>query len=778
MSAQNEGLFKGQVVDVTNSDLLPGASIYWEDELSGGVISDLDGNFEIKIGKLPRRLVITFVGYEKTIREITEKEVVKFQKFFLKPEELSLEEVIIRDRRPDEQIKNLETGKATIPIETIKNIPALFGEVDLFRSLQLLPGVQSAGEGTGGLFVRGGSADQNLIQIDGAPVYNASHFFGFFSVFNPDALEKVELYKGNMPASFGGRLSSLIDVSLREGNNKQIRGEGGIGTISSRFTLDGPLFSEKSTFAISARRTYADVFLGFSSNPDVKNNKLNFHDLSGKFAFLLGEKDKLTFSTYQGSDFLGLERSFGLGWSNFVNSLKWNHSYSKDAYFDLEAYHSIYNYKIEFDDPDNGFVWKNQLSESGLKAQWTLLRGENLQTYWGVHSQYYHFAPIALIPAPGSNIQSIDTNPKSGVLNNLFAGMTYEISPKLSTEAGLRWGLFNQIGKGVDYTYAGGIPGPDVAITDTLNYSQFENIKFYQGLEPRIAFRYLINSQFSIKTAYNRNFQYVQIASNSSAGLPIDRWILAGTYVPPVRSDQVSLGFFHNFNQDKWELSLETYYKDFNNIIDLRNGASVLFTDNVETELLVGKGWAYGAEFLLRKNQGKTTGWFSYTYSRTWRQIEGVSQGLKYNPRYDRPNDFSIVVNHEFSNSWSAGLTFVYSTGQAVSFPIGSYQADRQNVPLYSEFRNEDRYPNYHRMDASITWRNPNKGRKWRGSWNASIYNLYGRKNPFAYTFGDIINDDINYDSSTDGPVTSIRPGIIMTYLFTFLPSITYNFEF
>jgi hypothetical protein len=248
--------------------------------------------------------------------------------------------------------------------------------------------------------------------------------------------------------------------------------------------------------------------------------------------------------------------------------------------------------------------------------------------------------------------------------------------------------------------------------------------------------------------------------------------------VPPIRSDQVSVGFFRNFNQDKWEFSVETYYKDFKNIIDLRNGASVLFTDNVETELLVGKGWAYGAEFLLRKNQGKTTGWLAYTYSRTWRQIDEVSKGQKYNPRYDRPNDLTLVLNHEFSGSWSAGLTFVYSTGQAVSFPIGSYQSDRQNVPLYSDFRNEDRYPNYHRMDASVTWRNSNKGRKWRGSWNASIYNLYGRKNPFAYTFGDVINNDIRYDSSTDGPVTSVRPGIIMTYLFTFLPSITYNFEF
>lgn len=778
LPAQQATFLKGQVVDVTSSEALPGASVYWADEIGTGVVSDLDGFFEIKTEKFPRSLVISFIGFEKSIRMINQKDSEKSQKFFLNPNQMSLEEIIIQERRPDEQVRNLETGKATMPIATIKNIPALFGEVDLFRSLQLLPGVQTAGEGTGGLFVRGGSADQNLVQIDGAPVYNASHFFGFFSVFNPDALEKVDLYKGNMPASFGGRLSSVIDVSLREGNNKQIRGEGGIGVISSRFTMDGPLFSEKSTFAISARRTYADVFLAFASDPDIRENRLNFHDFSAKFAFRIGEKDKLTFSTYQGSDFLGLESSFGLGWSNFVNSLKWNRTISKDVYFDLDAYHSIYDYKIEFDDPENGFEWKNKLSETGVKAQWSWLRGENLQTYWGVHSQLYHFAPIALIPAAESNIQQLDTNPKNGILNSVFAGMSYEISPRLSTEAGLRWSIFNQIGNGVDYTYEGGVPGPEIAITDTLRYSMLENIKFYQGLEPRIAFRYLINEQFSIKTAYNRNFQYVQIASNSSAGLPIDRWILAGTYVPPIRSDQISLGLFRNFDDNKWEFSAETYYKDFQNIIDLRNGATVLFTDNVETELLTGRGWAYGAEFLLRKNQGKTTGWLSYTYARTWREIAGISEGQKYNPRYDRPHDISLVINHEFSSAWSAGLTFVYTSGQAVSFPVGVYQTDRQSVPLYSDFRNEDRFPNYHRVDASVTWRNPNKGRKWRGSWNASIYNLYGRKNPFAYSFESIVNNDINYDSQTDGPITSARPGIIMTYLFTFLPSITYNFEF
>jgi hypothetical protein len=768
----------GEVLDVTNSEPLVGASIYWEGKTSSGVVSDVDGRFRLEITDLPYKLVISYVGYEQSVRVIGPKDAEKSIRFFLRPVEMSLDEIIIQERRPDAQVRNMEMGKASVPIETIKNIPALFGEVDLLRSLQLLPGVKSAGEGTTGIFVRGGSADQNLVQLDGAPVYNPSHFFGIFSVFNPDGLKSVDLYKGNMPASFGGRAASLIDVSLREGNNVRIRGEGGIGSISSRLTLDGPLFGENSTFIVSARRTYADLFLKLSSDENIKNNKLNFHDLSGKAAFVLSERDKLSFSSYQGRDFLGLDEEFGLGWTNWVSSVNWNRVSSERAYFDLQGYHSRYSYDVEFDDPESGFKWNNQLSESGLKAIWTILPNEKTTINWGIHSQYYHFAPIDLTPAPGSAIESITTNPKNGLLNNVFAAAEYAFSPKLSVEAGLRFGLFTQVGKGVDYLYEGGVPKVDVEITDSLSYRALEKMHSYHGLEPRIAFRYLLSDQFSVKAAYNRNFQYIQIASNSSAGLPIDRWILSGRYIEPVRSDQISLGLFHNFNQDKWEFSVEGYYKDLDNVIDLRNGAQVLFTDQVETELLAGKGWAYGAEFLLRKNIGKTTGWLAYTWSRTWRQIEGVSKGEAYNPRFDRPYDVTLVLNHEFSPSWSAGLTFVYTSGQAVSYPVGSYLVDNQSVPLYPEFRNMDRFPAYHRMDASITWKNADKGRRWRGSWNFSVYNLYGRKNPFAYEFRTIYNDDINFDTSTDGEIISARPGVVMTYLFTFLPSITYNFQF
>jgi hypothetical protein len=776
--AQQEIRLTGIVYDFDSNDPLPGANVYWQSAPQKGVVTDLDGAFTITVPDLPAKLVVSFIGFTESIRQFNEKDIEKDVKFYLKAEDLSLEEIIIQERRPDQNVKSLDMGKSVVPIQTIKNIPALFGEVDLLRSLQLLPGVQTAGEGTTGLFVRGGSADQNLIQLDGAPIYNPSHFFGFFSVFNPDALEGVEFYKGNIPATLGGRLSSVIDVSLKEGNYQKVRGEGGIGTISSRLTVDGPLLNENSSFVISGRRTYADVFLRLSQDENINNNSLYFYDLSGKFTFKLGEKDKLSLSSYYGSDFLGLSEQFGFGWDNWVSSITWNRNINERTFFDLNAYHSYYRYNLSFNDEDNGFLWDNVLSETGLRAEWSFLPNDKTQFNWGVHTQYYHFAPISLEPSEGSAIEPINTNPRNGWQNNLFVSAAHDFTARLRIEAGLRWGIYNRVGKGVSYVYEGDIPEPQAPILDTLNFNAFENMKFYQGLEPRFSMRYLLKDDLSIKAAYNRTFQYIQVATNNSAGLPLDRWVPADAFIPPIRADQVSIGLFKNLDRDKWEISTELYYKDFKNLVDLRQGASVIFTDNIETELLTGNGYAYGAEFLLRRNVGKTTGWLSYTYSRTWRRIEGISDDRWYNPRFDRPHDLTLVLNHEFNKSWSAGMTFIYTTGQAVTFPIGSYEIDNQRLPLYGNQRNADRFPDYHRMDASLTWKGTDKGRKWRGSWNLSIYNLYGRKNPFAYQFSDIINDEINFDPSGGQEIVTRRPGVVMTYLFTFLPALTYNFEF
>ena len=775
-SQENKSV-QGQILDAANLQPLVGASVYWEGQSQQGTISDLDGNFTLPVPVLPSKITVSYLGYEKSVRTIQVRDLEKVQRFYLKAEDFSLEEILIQERKGDEQVKNMEMGKSTLSIEALQSLPALFGEVDLLRSLQLLPGVKSAGEGTAGLFVRGGSADQNLVQVDGAPVYNASHFFGIFSVFNPDGLKKVDLYKGNMPASFGGRASALIDVTLREGERERLQGEGGIGTISSRITLQGPLLGEKSTFLISGRRTYADLFLKLSSDPDLKNNQLNFYDLNGKAAFSLSSKDKLSLSSYQGSDLLGLDGQFALGWANWVSAVNWNRVNSDSSFFDLQGYHSRYNYQVKFDNLENGFDWTNSLSESGVKAIWTRILTTKRTVFWGIHGQVYHFAPTDLKPATNNPINRRQTQGVQGLLSNAFIGITQEFSDQLTAELGLRQGIYAQVGKGKVYQYPENAPNPDVEPSDSVFYGKGELMQRYQGLEPRIALRYLLRPEFSLKISYNRNFQYVQIASNSSAGLPIDRWVLAGEYIRPIRSDQISLGAFHNFDQNRWELSVEGYYKDLDQVIDLRNGARILLSDKVETELLSGRGWAYGLEFLLRKNKGKTTGWLGYTWSRAWRQIDGISRDRAYNPRFDRPHDLSLVLNHQFSPAWTSSFTFVYSTGQAVSFPVGTYLVDNQSMPLYSDFRNENRFPDYHRLDVSVTWKNPDPGRKWKGSWNFGVYNLYGRKNPFSYDFRTIYNDQVNF-SSSDGEIVSARPGVVMTYLFTFLPSITYNFEF
>jgi len=766
----------GRVLEAETGQGLPGANVYWSSAPQGGVVTDENGNFRLEVQELPAEVVVSFIGFQMVSRRITSREQLSNQKFHLRSDEIALAEVVVTERRGDENVKSLEMGKTELPIATIKNIPALFGEVDLLRSLQLLPGIQTAGEGTTGLFVRGGSADQNLVQLDGAPIYNPSHFFGFFSVFNPDALENVTLYKGNMPAQYGGRLSSLIDVRMKEGNPHQIRGEGGIGTISSRLTLDGPI-NDKTTFAISGRRTYADLFLGLSNDPNIRNNSLYFYDLSGKVAYRPTEKDKITFSSYYGRDYLGLSDQFGFGWTNFVNSVIWQRTFTENLYLDLNAYHSRYEYEVGFDDEGSGFNWSNHFSESGIRGELVFMASDDFQVNTGLHSQFYHFAPLDFAPNPESNLNPISTNSRNALQNNVFVAATWNLSDRLSMELGLRKSFYQQIGRGVTYLYEDEIP-MEGTVSDTLSYGALEPMQFYRGWEPRAAARFLISDLSSIKAAYNRNYQYLQVASNSSAGLPIDRWIPADRYVQPISSDQFSLGYFKNLEGNQWEFSVEGYYKNFNNVIDLRQGANVLFSDNVETEILSGRGWAYGAEFLIRKNLGKTTGWLSYTYSRTFLQIEGISLGLPFNPRFDRPHDVSLVLNHEFNKRWSTSLTFVYTTGQAVTFPMGVYEMDNQRLPLFSELRNEDRFPDYHRMDFSVTHKTPDRGRRWRGSWNFSVYNLYGRKNPFSYQFTEILNETINFRPTVENPVTTRRPGVVKTYLFTFLPSLTYNFEF
>ncbi len=776
--AQEVEKITGYIKAEKTGEVLPGASIFWLGEETKGVVSDEQGFFEIDVFELPKTLVVSFVGFE--IKYLAVNSSSQKQALELELSELlqSLNEVVIEGDTDVSLVESVDMGKNTLSINTLKNIPSLFGEVDVLRSLQLLPGIQTAGEGTTGLFVRGGSSDQNLIQLDGAPVYNPSHFFGFFSVFNPDALESVDLYRGNIPARQGGRLSSVVDVKMKTGRTDRIHGEGGIGTISSKLSLDGPLFSDKSSFIISARRTYADLFLRAFGSDDIKNNLLYFYDLGGKLDFRIGDRDKISFTTFLGNDYLEVDGLFGFGWKNWVNSFNWNRIINKNLFLEVNGYYSQYGYNLVIEDEEDGFSWENLLSEGGLKGivNWSVNDKVNLEV--GLQNRYYHFFPLDMKVEPGSSLEPVVTNPVNAFQYDAFVSGDFDIDERLKVEAGLRVSAYNQIGRGAEYIYKDGPSGEEADILDTLFFKRFRKMQFYHGLEPRLAFRFKINEKLSFKAAYNRNYQYLQITANNSAGLPIDRWVLSNRYIEPQSLDQYSAGLFKSFGEQDWDLSLEGYYKDYDNIVDVRQGADLLFTDNIEAELLKGQAWSYGAEFMLKKNAGSFTGWLSYTYSRTFRKVPGISLGEAYNPRYDRPHDISLVMQRTFNSRLLANITFIYSTGQAVSFPVGSYAMDNQEIPLYGPKRNQDRFPDYHRMDASIVWKNKERGKNWKGSWSFSIYNLYGRKNPYLYQFTDIINNDVKYQSSSSDEIFSRRPGVVMTYLFTIMPSISYNFEF
>lgn len=770
-------IISGQVVDVLTGAELLGATLYWKDQPSTAVVSDDQGRFSLPSIPAVDSLELSYIGYQKQIIYVPAHSSSELLIRMI-PSAQGLAEFVVEGKSQFVHSQSTDLGRNIIDVERLKSLPSLFGEVDVLRSLQLLPGIQTAGEGTTGLFVRGGAADQNLIQLDGAPVYNPSHFFGFFSVFNPDALEQVDLYKGNIPATFGGRASSVVDITMKEGRPDRLHAAGGIGNISSKITLDGPLFSEKSSFLLTGRRTYADLFLKLSNDASINSNKLYFYDLGAKFTFRPSDRDKLSFSTYFGSDYLQAGNLFGFGWKNWVGSADWKRTLRPDLYLDLNAYSSRYRYQVEVMDNDNGFLWNNLLSESGVKTTLSYILNSANTFEVGMKSQLFHFRPVEMSTQPGSSLVPVETNPGNALLQSFFVSGESELGTKLKLETGLRWSLFARVGQGLEYQYEDSVYPSSQTITDTLYFSRLQLMKFYQGLEPRIAMRYSISPSLSLKASYNRNYQYTQVATNSSAGLPIDRWVLSGEYIRPLQADQFSAGLFKDIKGGIWEMSVETYYKKYQHLIDVRQGGEVLFSDQIEAEVFEGKGWSYGAELLLRKNTGRTTGWLGYTYSRTFRQVAGISLGQPYAPRYDRPHDVSLVLQHDFSKRLSGNATFVYATGQAVSYPVGSYVVDFQQLPLYPEERNEDRFPDYHRMDVSVTLKDKEKGKRWKGSWSLSVYNIYGRKNPYSYQFTDIINNDINFTSSSGDPIYSKRPGVVMTYLFTFLPSISYNFEF
>jgi hypothetical protein len=677
---------------------------------------------------------------------------------FLLEEAKNDEPIVIKSSAKGRTIAGTQTGIERLSTKEIKNIPVLFGEKDVLKTIQLLPGVKSAGDGNAGFFVRGGSADQNQILLDEANVYNASHLLGFFSTFNSDAIKDVTVYKGGMPAQYGGRLSSVLDIKMNDGNNQDFSMSGGIGIISSKLNIEGPLQKDKSSFLVSGRRTYADIFLGLSPDSTINKSKLYFYDLNAKMNYELGAKDKIYISGYFGQDKLGFSNQFGVNWGNATGTVRWNHIFNKKLFLNTSLIYSNYNYEINIKNGSNDFNIFSQIRDWNLKQdyQWNVNAKNNIRFGWS--SIYHTVRPGEITASETTSLNTLIQQKRYSLESGAYITNTYKASNKFNITYGARLTAFNVLGKGDFYNI-----NNNGDIVDTMSYKSGEVVKTYWNIEPRLALGYQFNSSSSVKASYVRNVQNMHLISNSTSSTPTDKWISSNNYIKPEISDQVSLGYYKNLAGNKYELTVEAYYKDLQNQIDYRDGADVFSTEAIEKALLFGKGRAYGLEWMLRKKTGKLTGWLSYTLSKTERKINGINNNQWYNARQDRTHDIAIVGMYQLNKKWVLSANWIFYTGDAITFPNGKYTVGGQTVYYYTN-RNGYRMPNYHRLDLGATVQLKQK-KKWSSELAFGLYNAYGRENAFTIGFRD----------NKDNPNVTEA---VQTSLFKWVPSISYNFKF
>jgi hypothetical protein len=748
----------GTIKDAKNGESLIGATVLAKGPNGNtGAVTNTYGFYSISVPPGSYTVTVQFVSYAtKTFPiSLTQPKTLDAE---LTEEGLSLQEVVIKAEKQDDNITRNQVGVEKINIQAIKTVPVLFGEQDVLKTIQLLPGVKSAGEGQSGFFVRGGAADQNLILLDGAPVYNASHLLGFFSVFNSDALKDATLYKGGIPAEFGGRTSSVLDIHMKEGNSKQLSVSGGIGLISSRLTVEAPIKKDKGSFIISGRRTYADLFLKLSRDSTVNQNKLYFYDLNAKANYKLGEKDWIYASGYFGTDKLGFGNSFGIDWGNATGTLRWNHIYNPRLFSNTSLIYSNYRYNINVGEDEQAIKISSRIQDWNLKQDYEYYLNDRNTLKFGWNLIHHTIVPGEVTAGSEASIGNIDLSKKYGYEGAAYVSNETKFSERLMVKYGLRLSGFQQVGPSTIYTY-----NPDRSVASRTEYGSGEGISNYFNLEPRASLNYIINPQSSIKFALERNAQYLHLLSNSTATNPTDQWIMSSNNVKPQLANQISAGYFRNFADNKYEFSTEAYYKTMSNQIDYRNGAELRANQNVEADLVYGDGRAYGLEFSLKKKTGNFTGWLSYTLSRTERRFDEINNGSYFPARQDRTHDIALVGTYQLSPKLILSGNFIYYTGNAITYPTGKYSLEGRTISLYSE-RNSYRMPNYHRLDLGLTWIRRKTATAER-SWNFSVYNTYGRENAYTVDFRENENDPSRLEA-------------VQTALFRWVPSVTYNFKF
>ncbi len=749
----------GYIREEATGEMLIGATVY-VDQAQTGAVSNLYGYYALSLPPGTYNLSWSYIGYQ------TVKKTVKLDRDLtidvdLQSSEQVLDEVVIQGERQDKNVRAPEMSVARMEAKTIREIPALFGETDLIRAIQLLPGVNTLSEGSTGFSVRGGSPDQNLVILDEATVYNAGHLLGFFSVFNNDAVKDVKLYKGDIPAAYGGRLSSLVNVRMKDGNSKKFSGTGGIGLISSRLTLEGPVFNQNTSFIVSGRRTYADLFIPLFNDPDLEGSKLFFWDLNAKINHTINENNRIFASAYLGRDVFKNEFA-GMNLGNNTVTLRWNHLFSKKLFSNFTLLRSRYEYELGVPEGDpNSFVWKSKLVDYTGKADFTWYATPSNTIRFGASLIHHTFNPGEARGIGEETFFSEYILPKNYALESgLYLSNEQQIGGILTLKYSLRFSMFQNIGPGTIYNF-----DANYQTIDSTTYPGGEIFNTYTSLEPRLGLTYMLNEKSSVKASYSRTVQYLQLAQNSTAGTPLDIWFPASPNVKPQISDQGAIGYFRNLNDNMFEASAEVYYKYMQHAIDFKDHAELLLNKELEGELRFGNARAYGLELMLRKVKGRLTGWVSYTLSKAERRINAINNGNPYPAPYDKPNDIAVVLNYNLGPRLTLGANWVFSSGLPVTFPTGRAVWGNRIVPIYSD-RNDYRMPDYHRLDLSVTLRPREKpGRLWYGEWNFSVYNAYARKNAWA----------INFLQDPNNPYQTYAE---MTYLFSIIPSISYNFHF
>jgi outer membrane cobalamin receptor len=741
----------GYVKDSLSGESLIGATIVVKELPNTGTTVNSYGFFSLTIPEGSYTITAFYIGYdpksfsislnksEKLTIELTEKAVQQ-------------QEVVVGAEKFDDNVKETQMGVEKMDVKSLQLVPVLFGEKDVMKTIQLLPGVETASEGGSGFYVRGGNSDQNLILLDEATVYNASHLLGFFSVFNSDAVNDVTLYKGAAPAEYGGRLSSVLDIKMKDGNDKGIVVDGGIGLIASRLSVEGPL-GDNGSFAVFGRRTYADLFLKLSRDTTINRDELYFDDFNAKANYRLGENDRVFVSGYFGADVLGFGSALGINWGNTTGTLRWNHLFNDRLFSNTSLIYSKYDYQINSDLAGNNLTLYSSIQDFNFKQDFQYFADESNAFKFGFNSVVHRMIPGTVTSSNGTQESITSLTNKYSWENALYVAHDYKASPVLSFDYGLRLTAFSIIGPGAFSTY-------DSAgdALDTLNLGSGDYLKTYVNLEPRFSANYSLDTTSSLKVSYGRSVQNLHLISNSNASNPTDLWIPSSNNVHPEIADQVSFGWFKNFEDNMFEFSAETYFKYMQNTIDYKDGAQLIFNENIESQLLYGHGRAYGLELFLKKKYGDVSGWVGYTLSRSEIQIPGINNGDYYPARQDRTHDISVVGMYQLNTSWSLSATFVYYTGDAVTFPSGKYEVDGLIANYYTE-RNGYRMPAYNRLDLGATWQGE------RSSWNFSLYNAYGRENAYTITF----EKDPDDPSKTEA---------LQTSLFRFVPSVTYNFKF